>query len=58
VHTMKMWRNYLMGKIFELRIDHSGMKCLFGQSGLNSRQIRWLEFFSEYEFDIKNIRGK
>jgi hypothetical protein len=58
VHALKMWRNYLMGKRFELRIDHSGMKYLFEQQTLNSRQTRWLEFLSEYDFDIKHIKGK
>jgi hypothetical protein len=47
-----------MGKIFELRTDHSGLKYLFGQPSLNARQSRWLEFLSEYDFDIKHIRGK
>ena len=42
VHDLKMWRHYLMGKIFELRRDHSGLKYLFGQLTLNARQIRWL----------------
>jgi hypothetical protein len=42
VNALKMWRHYLMGKIFELRIDHSGLKYLFGQPTLNSRQSRWL----------------
>jgi hypothetical protein len=58
VHALKMWRHYLMGKIFELRTDHSGLKYLFGQPSLNARQSRWLEFLSEYDFDIKHIRGK
>jgi hypothetical protein len=53
-----MWRHYLMGKIFELRTDHSGLKYLVGQPTLNSRQRRWLEFLSEYDFDIRNIKGK
>jgi hypothetical protein len=26
--------------------------------GLNDRQSRWLEFLSEYDFDIKHIKGK
>ena len=29
VQALKMWRHYLMGKRFELRIDHSGLKYLF-----------------------------
>jgi hypothetical protein len=58
VHALKMWRHYLMGKIFELRTDHCGLKYLFGQPSLNARQSRWLEFLSEYDFDIKHIKGK
>jgi hypothetical protein len=58
MHALKMWKDYLMGKIFELRIDHCGLKYLFGQPSLNARQSRWLEFLSEYDFDIKHIRGK
>jgi hypothetical protein len=47
-----------MGKRFELRTDHNGLKYLFDQPTLNSRQIRWLEFLCEYDFDIKHIKGK
>ena len=31
IHALKMWRNYLMGRIFELRTDHYGLKYLFDQ---------------------------
>jgi hypothetical protein len=34
VHALKMWRHYLMGKIFELRTNHIGLKYLFGQPSL------------------------
>ena len=47
-----------MGKRFELRTDHNGLKYLFGQPTLNARQSRWLEFLSESDFDIKHIKGK
>jgi hypothetical protein len=30
VHTLKMWRHYLMGKKFELRTNQCGLKHLFG----------------------------
>jgi hypothetical protein len=29
VHALRMWRHYLMGKKFELRTDHIGLKYLF-----------------------------
>jgi hypothetical protein len=53
-----MWRHYLMGRRFELRTYHNGLKYLFEQPTLNARKSRWLEFLSEYDFDIKHIKGK
>jgi hypothetical protein len=58
VHALKKWRHYLTGKRFELRTDHNGLKYLFDQPTLNSRQSRWLGFLCEYDFDIKHIKGK
>jgi hypothetical protein len=57
VNTLNKWRNYLMGRIFELRTDHNGLKYLFDQPTLNARQSRWLEFLYEYDFNIKHIKG-
>jgi hypothetical protein len=48
VHALNMWKHYLMGKIFETRTDHCGLKYLFGQPSLNVKQSRWLEFLNEY----------
>jgi hypothetical protein len=58
VHALRKWRHYLMGRRFELRTDHNGLKYLFDQPTLNARKIRWLEFLCEYDFDIKHIKGK
>jgi hypothetical protein len=58
VHALNKWRHYLMGKRFELRTDHIGMKYLFVQLTLNARQTRLLDFLCEYHFDIKHIKGK
>jgi hypothetical protein len=58
VQALRMWRDYLMGKKFELRIDHIVLKYLFEKMTLNARKTRWLEFLSEYDFDIKHIKGK
>jgi hypothetical protein len=58
VHALRKWRHYLMGRRFELRIDHNSLKYLFDQPTLNARQSRWLEFLCEYDFEIKHIKGK
>jgi hypothetical protein len=47
-----------MGRRFDLRTDHNGLKYLFDQPTLNARHSRWLEFLCEHDFDIKNIKGK
>jgi hypothetical protein len=57
VHALRKWTHYLMGKRFERRTDHNGLKYLFDHPTLNARQSRWLEFLSEYDFDINNIKG-
>jgi hypothetical protein len=58
IHALRKWRHYLMGRRFELRIDHNDLKYLFDQPTLNARQSRWLEFLCEYDFYIKHIKGK
>ena len=56
IHALKMWRHYLMGRRFELRTDHYGMKYLFDQLILNDRQARWMEFLCEFDLEIKHIK--
>jgi hypothetical protein len=58
IHALRKGRNYLMGRRFELRTDHNGLKYLFDQPTLNARQSRWLELMCEYDFEIKYIKGK
>jgi hypothetical protein len=52
-----MWRHYLIGKKFKLKTNHCGLKRLFRKPTLNSRQVRWMKFLSEYDFAIKHIKG-
>jgi hypothetical protein len=40
VHAFRKWRHYLMGKRFELRTYHNGLKYLFVHPNLNARQRR------------------
>ena len=37
VHALQMWKHYLIGKPFELKIDHTGLRYIFTQPNLNAR---------------------
>ena len=39
-------------------LDNISLKYLFDQQNLNARQARWLSFLREYDFKIKDIKGK
>ena len=58
IQALKMWYHHLMGKMFFLMPDNISLKYLFDQQNLNARQARWLAFLSEYDFEIKHIKGK
>ena len=47
-----------MGRIFELKTNHCGLKYLFDQPTLNARQAIWLEFLCDFDFETKHIKGK
>jgi len=43
---------------FILLSDNSGVKYLFSQTNLNAMQARWLAFLSEFNFEVRHIKGK
>ena len=47
-----------MGRRFTLISDHSGLQYLFDQQNMNGRQARWLAMISEFDFEIRYIKGK
>ena len=38
--------------------DHNGLRYLFDQPNLNARKARWLATLSEFDFEIRYIKGK
>jgi hypothetical protein len=58
VHTLNIWRHYLMGKRCELYMDHKSLKYIFMQPDLNLRQRRWLELIQDYDLVINYRPGK
>ena len=53
-----MWCHHLIGKFFLLMSDNISLKYMFDQQNLNTKKDRWLSFLSEYDFEIKHIKGK
>jgi len=38
--------------------NHSSLTNFFKQPNLNARQARWIVFLSEFDFDIKHLKGE
>jgi hypothetical protein len=58
VHTLKIWRHYLIGHRCEIYSDHKSLKYIFTQNDLNLRQRRWLELIKDYDLGINYHPGK
>jgi hypothetical protein len=58
VHTLKVWRHYLLGNLVHIYTDHKSLKYLFTQHDLNMRQRRWLELIKENELEVHYHPGK
>ena len=58
VHALKMLRHYLLGRIFVLMAYDYGLEYLFDHPWLNVRQARWMALISDFDFEMKHIKGK
>jgi hypothetical protein len=52
IHTLKVWRHYLLGNLVHIYTDHKSLNYLFTQTDLNMRQQRWLELIKDYELEV------
>jgi hypothetical protein len=58
IHTLKVWRHYLLGNLVYIYTGHKSLKYLFTQPDLNMRQRRWLELIKDYELKVHYHPGK
>jgi hypothetical protein len=58
VHTLKVWRHYLLDNLVHIYTDHKSLKYLFTQPDLNMRQQSWLELIKDYELEVHYHPGK
>jgi RNase H-like domain found in reverse transcriptase/Reverse transcriptase (RNA-dependent DNA polymerase)/Integrase zinc binding domain/Chromo (CHRromatin Organisation MOdifier) domain/Retrotransposon gag protein/Integrase core domain len=57
ISCMKHWLPQLTGTRFEVLTDHAPLKHWKTQKDLSKRQIRWLNFLCDFDFDIQYIPG-
>jgi len=57
IRALKMWRHYLPDRRLTLMSDHNGLRYLFDQSNINATQATWLATLSEFDFEIRYIKG-
>jgi hypothetical protein len=58
VHTLKIWRHYLISHQCEIYSDHKCLKYIFTKIELNLRQCKWLELIKDYDVRINYHPGK
>jgi hypothetical protein len=57
MHTLTIWRHYLISHRCEIYSDHKSLKYIFTQTDLNLRQRRWLKLIKDYDLEIKYHLG-
>ena len=54
---VNQFKHYLLGRKFLIRTDHSSLRWLYGFKDPQGQLARWLEFLSQYTFEIKHREG-
>ena len=58
VRALQNWQHYLFPKEFVIHSYHESLKYLKGQSKLNKRHAKWVEFIEQFPYAIKHKQGK
>lgn len=58
IRAIQEWKCYLDGQKFKVVTDHKSLVYLQKQPHLSSRQIRWLEFLSQFDFELQYKPGQ
>ena len=58
VHILHVWQHYLWPREFVIHFNHENLKYVKGQSKLNHRHAKWVEFMETFSYVIKYKQGK
>jgi hypothetical protein len=57
VHCLRGWRHYLLGSPFIVKTDNTAVSHFMSQPKLSSKQARWQELLSEFNFMLEYRPG-
>ena len=55
---LERWRHFLVGIKFLILTDHVALTYIQSSATVSRRNARWLEFLSQFTFDIEHIKGR
>ncbi|GJX65467.1 putative reverse transcriptase domain-containing protein [Tanacetum coccineum] len=58
VFALRLWRHYLYGTKCVVFTDHKSPQYILNQKELNTRQRRWIQLLSDYDYEIRYHPGK
>jgi hypothetical protein len=57
IQALEVWQHYLLPKEFVIHTNHESLKYIMGQSKLNRRHAKWVEFMESFPYVIKYKKG-
>ena len=55
---LERWRHFLVGIKFVILTDHVALTYIQTSASVSRRNARWLEFLSQFDFEIEHIKGR
>ena len=55
---LERWRHFLVGIRILILTDHVALTYIQSSATVSRRNARWLEFLSQFTFDIEHIKGR
>jgi len=57
LEALLKWEDKLLGNKIHIVTDHRALEFFKTQRRLSSRQMRWMEYLSRFDFDIQYVKG-
>jgi hypothetical protein len=58
LYAMDLWLPYLLGKIFQIKIDHQSLKYFLEKRPSSLEQQKWVTKLFGYDYEIIYKKGK